>query len=388
MEICLTCMFLFINIYLIFFLQSTLAQCETHKEKSVQTESGIQHDKEVQTVYGKEILNAKIENMVLKNKMKVEQNQENNNASSDAMLSLESLKSDDARLKLFTGLQYNQFMTLFEFLGESVNKLTYWDGKNTKENVKKGNRKLEPKEELFLTLVRLKRGFNLDVMSHFFRVSSSTVSVIFTTWIQFLYCHFNDYRNIMFPERQHFKEYMPRVFRCFKNIRCTIDCTEFFVQMPRDFRRQGNLYSSYKSHHTYKCLIGVAPNGAIVYVSNLYEGSISDRAIVEKCGFLEYINPGDLVLADRGFLIEDFLMARQATLNIPPFLGKRSKFTAQEELQTRRIAKARIHVERVIERVKKFKLLSGNIPLSLTQISDQMVFVACCLVNFQEPLVK
>jgi hypothetical protein len=45
-------------------------------------------------------------------------------------------------------------------------------------------------------------------------------------------------------------------------------------------------------------------------------------------------------------------------------------------------------VERVIERVKKFKLLSGNIPLSLSPLMDQLVFVACCLVNFQEPLVK
>ena len=149
-----------------------------------------------------------------------------------------------------------------------------------------------------------------------------------------------------------------------------------------------NLYSSYKNHHTYKCLVGVAPNGSIVYVSDLYEGSISDRAIVEKCGFVDTLNPGDLVLADRGFLIEDLLLKQGASLNIPPFLGKRAKFTAQEELKTRRIAKARIHVERVIERIKKFKLLSGNIPLSLSPISNQLVFVACCLVNFQEPLVK
>ena len=158
--------------------------------------------------------------------------------------------------------------------------------------------------------------------------------------------------------------------------------------MPRDFKRQGNLYSSYKNHHTYKCLVAVAPNGSIVYMSDLYEGAISDRAIVEKCGFLNYIKPGDLVLADRGFTITDLLLVKHATLNIPPFLGQRSKFTAQEELKTRRIAKARIHVERVIERIKKFKLLSGNIPLSLSPVTNQMVFVAGCLVNFQEPLVK
>lgn len=134
--------------------------------------------------------------------------------------------------------------------------------------------------------------------------------------------------------------------------------------------------------------MAIAPNGSIVYISDLYEGSISDREIVEKCGFLQYISPGDMVLADRGFTIEDLLLSKQASLNIPPFLGQRSKFTAEEELKTRRIAKARIHVERVIERIKKFKLLSGNIPLSLSPITNQMVFVASCLVNFQEPLVK
>jgi hypothetical protein len=32
--------------------------------------------------------------------------------------------------------------------------------------------------------------------------------------------------------------------------------------------------------------------------------------------------------------------------------------------------------------------LSGNISLSLSPLMDQLVFVACCLVNFQEPLVK
>ena len=53
------------------------------------------------------------------------------------------------------------------------------------------------------------------------------------------------------------------------NIRVVIDCTKLLVEMPRDFARQGSLYSSYKNHHTFKCLIGVAPNGSAVYVSRL-----------------------------------------------------------------------------------------------------------------------
>ena len=364
------------------------SRCKGH-DKSVQTDEKHMKDAESQTIYLRNFLNAKIENMILRNESKLtDMDTGNTKNHSTSILPLASVKNDDSKMKLFTGLHYYHFVTFFNFLGESVYNLTYWDGENTKEKTKTGNRKFEPMEELFITLVRLRRGYNLQSLSHFFVISTSTISTIFTTWIQLLYCHFSDYRTDMFPKRQHFKEHLPQVFKTFKNIRCTFDCTEFFVQMPRDFRHQGNLYSSYKNHYTYKSLIAVAPNGSIVFVSDLFEDSISDRATVEKSGFLDFINPGDMVLADRGFLIEDLLLTRQASLNIPPFLGKRKKFTAQEELKTRRIAKARIHVERVIERIKKFKLLSGKIPLTLAPIADQLVFVASCLVNFQEPLVK
>ncbi|CAC5366156.1 unnamed protein product [Mytilus coruscus] len=47
-------------------------------------------------------------------------------------------------------LLVQKLLALIEFLGDSVNNLTYWDGKNTKENSKKGTRKLSPEEELFL----------------------------------------------------------------------------------------------------------------------------------------------------------------------------------------------------------------------------------------------
>ena len=57
-------------------------------------------------------------------------------------------------------------------------------------------------------------------------------------------------------------------------------------------------------------------------------------------------------------------------------------------METRRIAKARIHVERFNERLKKFKLLSRRIPLSLAPLATQLVVVAACLVNFQKTLCK
>ena len=108
----------------------------------------------------------------------------------------------------------------------------------------------------------------------------------------------------------------------------------------------------------------------------------------EECGILAHINPGDTVMVDKGFTVQELLLAKQATIFIPPFLGKRDKFTKEEVILLKRIAKARIHVERFNERLKKFRLLDQVIPLNLAPIASQMVYVACCLVNFQDTLCK
>ena len=73
--------------------------------------------------------------------------------------------------------------------------------------------------------------------------------------------------------------------------------------------------------------------------------------------------------------MQDLLTPHQATVFIPPFLGKRATFTKEEILLTKRIAKARIHVERFNERLKKFKLLDKTIPLTLSFTTG----LCCCM---------
>ena len=87
-------------------------------------------------------------------------------------------------------------------------------------------------------------------------------------------------------------------------------------------------------------------------------------------------------MADRGFTVQDLLNPLQVQLKSPSFLKGRKSLSAAEELETRRIAKARIHVERFNERLKQFQLVSRRIPLSLAPVATQMVVVAACLVNF------
>jgi hypothetical protein len=61
-----------------------------------------------------------------------------------------------------------------------------------------------------------------------------------------------------------------------------------------------------------KVLVGVAPNGAITFVSDMFPGRITDRQLVEESGILDRIRPGDNVMADRGFDIEDILKKKNA----------------------------------------------------------------------------
>ena len=103
---------------------------------------------------------------------------------------------------------------------------------------------------------------------------------------------------------------------------------------------------------------------------------------------MKHLKPYALVLADCGFTVCELLNPLQVDLKIPAFLKGRKSLSAAEELKTRRIAKARIHVEHLNERLKQFKIVGRKMPLSIAPLAMQMVVVAGCLVNFQDLLCK
>ena len=151
-------------------------------------------------------------------------------------------------------------------------------------------------------------------------------------------------------------------------------------------KAQSQTWSDYKHHNTWKALIGISPTGAITFVSKLWSGRASDKEITKTCGFLNLLEPGDNVMADRGFDIADILPAG-VTLNIPPFKGSRAQLTPKESEETARIAAVRIHVERAIGRVKGYHILDGTMPLSLCPLANQIFAVCCLLTNFLPFLV-
>ena len=89
-------------------------------------------------------------------------------------------------------------------------------------------------------------------------------------------------------------------------------------------------------------------------MSDLYEGSISDRDLVVASGILDKLERGDSVMADKGFDIEDLLLPIGARLKIPPFLDKRQQMIPSDVRSTKTIAAVRIHAEHAIGRLKQY----------------------------------
>jgi len=243
-------------------------------------------------------------------------------------------------------------------------------------------------DQLLITLMKLRlRCKDFDLADRF-NTSRGTISNILNTVISALHEILFDgiATSVGIPSQLKCKGSMPKSFEDFSSARIAMDATEVCQDVPSDMNSSSLAYSHYKSRHTVKAVTCVAPNGALVYCSDLYPGSTSDAAIVEHSKVLDQLKAGDLILADKGFNIYDKLPSG-VSLNIPPFLSSKGHFTKEEAKLCFKIGRSRIHVERANERIKNYEILS-HIPSQYRHLSTKIFQLCCCLVNLQAPLLK
>ncbi|XP_019211073.1 uncharacterized protein LOC109200094 [Oreochromis niloticus] len=277
---------------------------------------------------------------------------------------------NDADALLYTGIALETFNTLVSTLeGYDNNEFT-----------------VPVRDQVLMTLMKLKSNRVIGDLSRQFHISQSMASKIISHWLDKL----EEVLRPLIPwlPKETIQATMPEAFKNFPNATCIIDCSETLLQKPRNLGSRGESYSHYYSHNTVKYLVAVAPCGLIMFVSAAYGGRCSDKFITMDSGILTYLKPGDEVMADRGFTIKDLLFERKVRLVIPAFTKKRRQLTEEQVTYTRRIANVRIHVERAIRRLKVYKILSQIVPLSMAPKVDKILRICAALVNLREDLIR
>ena len=301
---------------------------------------------------------------------------------------IERLAAAEGQLKYYTGLaSYKIFTGLYRHIEPHLFKVH-----RATSNTARGHmRHLCPADEFLMVLMRLRTGAQTtDLAFRFGFKTPSTVSVIFQRWIQFLAVHLGNL--VYWPTRQQVRHFLPKSFKTsprFSAIRCIIDCTEFSIEAPSAISLNAMTYSDYKSTHTIKVLCAITPDGYISLVSKAYPGSISDNSITRKSGILDLCEPGDSLLADKGFTLPNSeLQPRALTLIVPPFRMRQAQFAPDEVALTRKIADLRITVENCILRLKYSRLLCKRLPINTLHGASDVIKVAAVLANLRMPLRK
>lgn len=300
---------------------------------------------------------------------------------------------DPSMVNFYTGFKdYGTFEALWKSLQPTASTIIRWTQlqrhQSNIDSVQRDSFRSESlplMDQFFLFMCRVRRGLPEQDIAVRFNISQSSVSRIIITWANYLYCMLGSLP--LWSSRSVVDSTMPACFKeTYPKTRVILDCTEIKIQTPSSKVLNSETYSNYKSHTTFKSLIGITPHGAISFVSALYTGSVGDKSITALSGILDLLEPGDEVMADKGFLIEEMLVKRKASLIMPPFLGPKGKFSATEVAQTHEIARLRIHVERAIRRIKEYHIFDGVIPLNLAASINQIWTVCAVLTNFRGPL--
>ena len=255
--------------------------------------------------------------------------------------------------------------------------------------------KLDSFEQFIMTLMKLRLNLGDQDLAYRFNISRPTVSRYFARWLDLLYTKLSCL--IFWPDRDTLLKTMPIEFRKhFKKCAIIIDCFELFIQRPTSLPARAQTWSNYKHHNTVKYLIGITPQGTIAFISKGWGGRASDVYITEHCDLLKNLLPGDVVLADRGFTIQDSVRLYCAEVRLPPFTKGKKQLSAIEVDGGRRLSRVRIHVERIIGMVikQKFTILQSTVPTCLVSSDehsvpaiDKIVLVCSALCNCCDPIV-
>ena len=308
----------------------------------------------------------------------------------------EKLITSDKSCEFYTGIRtISEFNELHDIIAP-FNKRR-WRGvkKTTSAIVRKykkkpksfgPDRKLCSKDEFCLFLMKLRLGLLNQDLADRFGVSVGLISAIVNSWVKVTA---KVLKSVIFiPEMEKIQSTLPDRFKTlrYNDVHSILDCTEFFIETPKNLDLQRVTWSDYKHHNTLKALVCVAPNSSIIFKSRAYGGSISDKEITVRSGYLDKVPKYSRIMYDKGFKLHEECSQRFIYYCMPPGRKGAAQMTPAEVKKTKEIANLRTLVEQVIRRMKTFRILANEYPISMLKLFDDIVTICSALSNFRKPI--
>ena len=195
-----------------------------------------------------------------------------------AKFNVHVIENNDHRTQFYTGLPtFEVFASLVKYLRPKAATIIPRNSGQTSTSGSHSTKltscfpSLTLEDQLLSVLVRLRLGLAAGDVAFRFKISESTYSRLFTTWICFLSKELKQL--FPFPSRQQVNDWMPRNFKqAFPNTRIIIDCYEIQCQRPSALLNSSITCSQCKSRNTWKILLGCTPSGLANFISEAWGG--------------------------------------------------------------------------------------------------------------------
>lgn len=246
---------------------------------------------------------------------------------------------------------------------------------------------LSTEQKVTICFIKLKSNLSFECISSLFEISPGSCSRAFTSTIplirEALQCV------VYFPSVEEIRLSLPT---CLKKdaVRGVLDCIEINIQIPKCTNCRHSTYSCYKQSETTKFLYCITPGGLISFVSKAYSGNSTDTFIFHNENLINQFDYGDAIIVDKGFLIEEEAKSKGIKLIRPKSLqSNQMQFNEADVITVNtKVAVVRVHVERVIDKMKMFKIISGTVEYDMLPYIDDFVLIVASIVNMSVPILK